>query len=569
MTIMVFLAEWALRSSVLIPSGGLLLWALRVKDPSIRLAAWIALLCGSIAMPLFTASAPKMPVVTINRVVEAPVTVFAAPPIVLSHRIQGARRFDWWEAAEVAYGLVAVALLVRLFVGLAMSLRLLRRSQSTGESIDGIEIRESDGVSAPVTLGIVRPAIVLPVDWRRWDAARLNVVLAHERSHVRRFDPAVQLLSAAHRALLWVSPMTWFLHKQIVRTAEEASDDAALAAHEDRALYAEVLIGFMRPGARGSSLPGVPMARYGSPEARIHRILEGTVLSRGLTRRSLAAILVVGLPLTYVVAASQAAQQTQSAPRATDTIRKVPAPAAVQAPQTKPKSSQGYLTGLGNVVGSETVVVRAQTDGMLRSIEFREGAQVQQGQVLASIDRNSGEIQFTQAEGNLEQDKKQLTLARGQVQAGNQPSTILPPLEVKVNNDTAEVRALQLRLELDEIRSPISGVAGLRMIDAGNIIHAGEPLVVIARIQPAAVLFTLPEDALPQVRRSLTNGASPVVEAWTRDFSVRIATGRLEAVDNRIDEQTGTVKLKALFDNKDGALVPGQFVNARLLVSNR
>ena len=137
-----------------------------------------------------------------------------------------------------------------------------------------------------MTLGIARPAIVLPGDWREWDGAKLDAVLAHERSHIRRHDPAVQLLSAIHRALLWHSPLSWFLHRRIVRVAEEASDDAAVAVTRDRASYAEVLLDFMQRGVRGASWQGVPMARYGRPDERIHRILDGTALSRGVTRWS-------------------------------------------------------------------------------------------------------------------------------------------------------------------------------------------------------------------------------------------------------------------------------------------
>jgi uncharacterized protein (TIGR03435 family) len=156
-----------------------------------------------------------------------------------------------------------------------------------------------------VTPGIARPAIVLPAGWRHWDSAKLEAVLAHERSHIQRRDPAVQLLSAIHRALLWYSPLSWFLDRQIVRLAEQASDDAAVAAIRDRASYAEVLLEFMQRGVRRTSLQGVPMARYGQPEQRIHRILDATTLSRGVTRWSVAAILALGLPLAYVIAAAQ------------------------------------------------------------------------------------------------------------------------------------------------------------------------------------------------------------------------------------------------------------------------
>ena len=145
---------------------------------------------------------------------------------------------------------------------------------------------------------------MLPVDWRDWNEAKLGAVVAHERSHIRRYDPAMQLLSAIHRALLWHSPLSWFLHQRLVRVAEEASDDAAVTATRDRALYAEVLLDFMKRGARRVSWQSVPMARYGSPIERVHRVLDSKSLSRGVSRWSMAAILALAFPLAYLVAAA-------------------------------------------------------------------------------------------------------------------------------------------------------------------------------------------------------------------------------------------------------------------------
>ena len=553
MTWIQFLAEWAIRSSVLILAGALLLWVLRVKSSSIRLAVWTALLCTSLAMPVLTGVLPRLPLVLKQAVparVEAPTTLNDSPAILQSEPAAKPRaRFDWTRAALIAYILVALVLLLRLCVGLALSLRLLRNSRATD-----IGVRESDSVTAPVTLGIVRPGIVLPADWRKWDAAKLEAALAHEQSHIQRRDPAVQLLSAIHRALLWHSPLSWFLHRRIVRTAEEASDDAAVFVTQDRALYAEVLLDFMQRGVRRASWIGVPMARYGKVEARIHRILDATTPSRSVSRWSIAAIVVLGTPIAYLVSAAQ--------PQGPQQQRTVTPPAIAGPPaaaqQARPEPV--YLNGLGTVTASSTVVIKARVDGQLMSVGFDEGAAVQSGQLLASIDPRAYELRITEAEGKLGEEQAQLT--PGRFQSNPQVAQI----EARIKVAQANVDLAKLQLAYAMIGSPITGVAGLRMIDPGNFVHAGDPIVTITQLQPIAVMFSIPEDALPQVLAREKGGATVPVEAWNRDVTVRLATGRLAAVDNLIDPPTGTAKLKAVFDNKDGRLFPNQFVNVRMVM---
>jgi len=375
MSVLPFLAEWAVRSSILIGGGALLLRVLRVKDATLRATAWAALLCGSLMIPTLTAALPKTLLPTVRptlpdiaaRLGEAPAAVYevAATPEPAGERPGSAsafdrvaqpasavaKPFDWALAALALYALTFGVMLLRIWTGLLVGLRLLARSRATGLNAGGIEIRESESVGTPVTLGIVRPAIVLPGDWRVWDHRKLEAVLAHERSHIERWDPAVQLISAIHRALLWFSPLSWLLHQRIVRTAEEASDDAAVGAIGDRSYYAETLLDFVQRGIWNVGPAGVPMARYDSPEKRIRRILKATAISRGVTRGGVAAIVALGSPLAYVAATAQPRNPAQ-APAPVTQASPAPPVRASNAAQTGPTRIEGPKFETADIRGS-------------------------------------------------------------------------------------------------------------------------------------------------------------------------------------------------------------------------
>lgn len=546
-----FLAEWALRSSILILCGAAILAALRVRQPAARLTAWTAMLFLSLAMPLLTGFMPKLPV-TVGQApkVELPTRVIIpevpardVPPA----SVPPVKRFDWQTAVLAAYALVALILLMRAAIGLGIGLWMLRTSRPTGQWSEGVEIRESERAASPVTLGVFRPAIVLPPDWRDWTAATLQAVLAHERSHVHRLDPALQLVSTLHRAVLWHSPASWLLHRQIVRIAEEVSDEAAIGESQDRASYARVLLEFMQ---RGSLWEGVPMARYGSPEKRIDRILSGAAPGR-IARWKLAVMPAMALPLAYVAAAAhpQRAAAIHIPPRMAMAVLEQ-APVQPAPPPNHPQPG-GRTTFLGNAIPSATVAVKSQIDGQLVSVNFKEGQKVHAGDLLATLDASRYEMQLQRAEQELAYDQRQ---AR---------SGIAP--ESAVHTDEFNVQNAKLQLSYTRILAPISGIAGLRMVDAGNSVSPrdSQAIVVITQVQPIAVIFTVDEDMLPRVVARLRSGTIPV-DAWNRDMSKRLATGRVTAVDNQIDVQTGTAKVKAIFENTDGALFPNQFVNVKM-----
>jgi uncharacterized protein (TIGR03435 family) len=313
MTSSAFLAAWILRSTALIVAGALMFRLLRVTNPTLRLTAWTALLLGSLTIPLFTAALPEISI----RLSQQPTTTVLSPvhefsagselvpfaicmptaPPQLSH----ANPVDWMRVILGVYAAIAAALLMRLLAGLALSLKILRRSSPTGLTMNRGEIHESHEVESPVTAGIIRSAILLPKDWRTWEATRLKAVLAHETSHVRRRDPALQFLSSLHCALLWITPASWLLHRAIVRTAEEISDEDAIAVTPDRAAYVEILLDFMQR-ATPSGSAGVAMARYEEPKTRIRRILNATAGAHRATRAGVASTLAIILPLSCLAA---------------------------------------------------------------------------------------------------------------------------------------------------------------------------------------------------------------------------------------------------------------------------
>ena len=336
MTVGQFLINWMVRSAILTLAGAMLLRIFRVRDASIRLASWTAILCASATIPLLSGILPDLPLIVPRgepvflrqTVAEADPartvseSLLGFPDLVEGGRAAGARpnasfvkSFDLGDAVVALYVTISIILLLRIGVGLAIGDRLRRRSTPTALN----QVRESNELSAPVTLGIVRPVVVLPLEWQEWDQGTLEAVLAHERSHVQRWDPAVQLLSTIHRALLWASPMSWFLHTKITQTAEEASDDAAVSI-SDRTGYAEILLDFMTREARGPIWTGLRMTRYGDPEKRVLRVLDQSVISKGVTKRAAAAIIGISLPAAYLTAAATA----EFAPRLDD-VRELPA----------------------------------------------------------------------------------------------------------------------------------------------------------------------------------------------------------------------------------------------------
>jgi beta-lactamase regulating signal transducer with metallopeptidase domain len=383
------LANAGLRSLVVGIAAGAALSALRVKSTSVRLLTWTLVLYAGLLMPLLGWMLPTLPIampaLVGNRpalfeagasgTVDRPQTASfkdrsvvaiagrsAVSPASEASRALAVRQspapdsarpsslvssLSWSVIAFAIYTAVALLLFVRFFLGLVLGGKLRRTSQSICDPrltsllasraqsfglASAPPIAESELICVPVTMGAIRPIILLPSDWREWDEAKLEAVIAHELSHVARHDALTQRLSLMHRAIFWFSPLAWWLDRRLATLAEQASDETALSCGADRKDYAAALLDFfeaLRAAPGRVWWQGVAMAKAGEAEQRVERILawRGAV-AMNLKRSVVIAVITLAVPVVYLAAAAHPMSRVQSAQTANPSA----APAATVTP---------------------------------------------------------------------------------------------------------------------------------------------------------------------------------------------------------------------------------------------
>lgn len=276
-------------------------------------------------------------------------------------------------------------------------------------------------------------------------------------------------------------------------------------------------------------------------------------------------------------AGAESAQGGQAGPGGPGAMAKRPVPVIVG--EATVSDVPVVLEGLGTVTPIASVTVRSRVDGQLDSVKFTEGAMIKKGDVLAQVDPRSFQVQVQQAEATLERDRATLEnaqrdLARydtlGKLVTQQQIDTQraqVATLNASIKLDEAAIANARLQLDYARITSPINGVAGIRTVNPGNLVHASDTsgIVTITQLDPISVVFTLPQDVLPKVSKALASG-NPQVEVFDRAGTMSLGTGKLTVLDNLVNADTGTLRLKAELANPNRGLWPNQFVKARVAI---
>lgn len=291
--------------------------------------------------------------------------------------------------------------------------------------------------------------------------------------------------------------------------------------------------------------------------------------------KSVFAILVIGGLTAAAIHFTSGTDQSQRGRR----WGRAEGPVPVIATEAKLADIPVWREGVGTAKARNTVTVRPQVDGKILSINFKEGQDVKEGDVLAQIDPVTFKAQLDQAVAKKALDESQLANARRDLERYNQLSAnviaaktvdtqraLVAQLEAQIKSDEAAIENARAILGYATVVAPIAGRTGMRLIDVGNLVRASDAgIVTITEVRPISVLFTLPQQDLPEINKAVAQRALKV-EALETDSKNVLDAGELQVIDNQVDQTTGTIRLKADFPNKDLQLWPGQFVNVRLLL---
>jgi RND family efflux transporter MFP subunit len=430
----------------------------------------------------------------------------------------------------------------------------------------GMAVRSAPGLLEPGVVGIFRPVLLLPADiMERLGPSQLQAVLAHELCHARRRDNLTAAMHMLVEAVFWFHPMIWWIGARLVGERERACDEEVLRLGNASQEYAEAILRVCKsyvepPLACVTAVTGSDLRK------RIQAILAGRVAMELSIAKKMA---LAGIAIAVLAAPVMIGTMGRAFSAPIPLKPSGAAQAAQRSTPAQPKPRADYLDALGSVV-AESVAVRPRISGQLLGVNFQDGDRVRGGQLLATIDARRFQIELERAEAQLSQDQAMLAEAVRESSAAPNRQDRIDEFEAAVKRDQINTQEAGLQMSYSQVLAPMTGVAGLRSVAPGNMVDPGTTLVVINQLQPTSVLFAVAEDQLPGVLLAWdAHGHSLPVEAWDRNMSKKLATGRLAAVDNQANQAEGSVKLKAVFDNKDSALFPNQFVNVRLFLSAR
>lgn len=300
--------------------------------------------------------------------------------------------------------------------------------------------------------------------------------------------------------------------------------------------------------------------------------------SRWINRAALVVVAIAGVAAFYWYRGLEGTESGRAATSPSRPAVPVTAVAAVR------RDLPIYLTGLGTVQATLSVGIHSLVDGTLQEVRFTEGQRVKSGDILAKIDPRPYQAALDQAKAKKAQDEAQLVAAEKDLsrftmlaqksfetqQNLDLQQAKVAQLKAMIEGDAAAIEAAQVQLDRTDIRAPSDGRVGIRLVDPGNTVHASDTasIVNLVLVHPAAVVFTLPAQALDDVRRAMEHGTVEIT-AFDQDNQVPLSVGKLLLIDNAIDAATATIRLKAIFSNEDERLWPGEFVNARLLLETR